>query len=51
MQEMGRGFDMTYYPDESKSKIYEQRYQQYTALGGFAEQLTVTNKKSQTTKS
>ncbi len=44
MEAMGRGFDMTYYPDEEKSKIYQQRYQRYNELGAFAEQLT-TNKK------
>ncbi len=47
MQAMGRGFDITYYPDAEKVSIYEQRYRKYNALGNFAEQLAVTNKKSQ----
>ena len=47
MQAMGRGFDITYYPDAKKVLIYQQRYQEYISLGDFAEQLAVTNKKSQ----
>jgi L-ribulokinase len=39
MHAMGRGFDMTYYPDADKSKIYNKRYQQYIALGAFVENL------------
>lgn len=44
MQAMGRGFDITYYPDAKKVLIYRQRYQEYISLGNFAEQLAVTNK-------
>jgi len=35
---MGQGFDMEYFPDQSKVSIYLQRYQRYKALGQFSEQ-------------
>jgi L-ribulokinase len=38
MQAMGQGFEKTYYPDESKTAIYRQRYQRYKQLGAFIQQ-------------
>ncbi|NUY80543.1 ribulokinase [Flavobacterium sp. MAH-1] len=35
MQAMGRGFDVTYEPNEKNFAIYRKRYEQYKALGGF----------------
>ncbi len=43
MQAMGRGFDITYYPDAEKAAVYKQRYQKYISLGNFAEQFTAKN--------
>ena len=40
MQAMGHGFDVTYYPDESKTAIYAKRYLHYRQLGKFIEQAT-----------
>ena len=37
MKQMGQGFDITYYPDNSKVPVYEKRYQRYSALGRFIE--------------
>jgi L-ribulokinase len=37
MAAMGQGFDMTYYPDTSKTEIYTKRYGQYKKLGTFIE--------------
>src|SRR5688572_5129393 len=38
MKAMGQGFDAVYHPDESKAKIYSQRYNRYKQLGKFIEQ-------------
>ena len=38
MQAMGHGFDVTYYPDESKTTVYAKRYLHYRQLGKFIEQ-------------
>ena len=35
MAAMGRGFDITYYPDKNKQLLYAKRYAQYQSLGGF----------------
>jgi L-ribulokinase len=37
MNAMGQGFDATYYPDKSKTAIYNLRYKKYHTLGGFIE--------------
>jgi L-ribulokinase len=37
MAAMGQGFDITYFPDATKVKIYNQRYKQYLAIGKFYE--------------
>jgi L-ribulokinase len=37
MKAMGQGFDITYYPDKTKKKIYNKRYKQYKHLGNFIE--------------
>jgi L-ribulokinase len=37
MKAMGQGFDITYYPDKTKKKIYNKRYKQYKHLGKFIE--------------
>jgi L-ribulokinase len=33
MQAMGKGFSVTYYPDISRNRIYDQKYKRYVALG------------------
>ena len=38
MKAMGHGFDITYYPDETKTAIYAKRYLHYRQLGKFIEQ-------------
>jgi L-ribulokinase len=38
MQAMGQGFDMIYYPDKTKSVVYERRYSDYLNTGRFIEQ-------------
>lgn len=38
MQAMGQGFAVTYYPDETQTKIYNKRYKRYQQLGKFIEQ-------------
>jgi len=38
MHAMGNGFDITYYPDESKTEIYTKRYLEYRRLGKSIEQ-------------
>ena len=38
MDAMGQGFDATYFPDATRTTIYEKRYRKYTALGNFTEQ-------------
>ncbi|WP_428329204.1 ribulokinase [Mucilaginibacter sp.] len=40
MAAMGGGFDQEYQPDTTKADFYQQRYQQYKALGTFIEQQT-----------
>jgi L-ribulokinase len=40
MNAMGQGFDVTYYPDETKKEIYQKRYERYRQLGKFIEQNT-----------
>ena len=35
MKAMGGGFDVEYYPDETKQSVYENRYKQYQGLGEF----------------
>lgn len=37
MKAMGRGFDMTYYPNASLVDIYAKRYSRYASFGGFVE--------------
>jgi L-ribulokinase len=37
MNAMGQGFDATYYPDKSKTALYNLRYKKYNSLGGFIE--------------
>jgi len=39
MHMMGQGFDITYYPDRSKTEIYKNRYKEYQAIGKFSEEL------------
>lgn len=41
MQAMGQGFDVTYYPDETKVELYAQRYKKYLELGGYIEMNSV----------
>jgi L-ribulokinase len=38
MKAMGQGFDTTYYPDETRTTIYNKRYEHYKRLGKFIEQ-------------
>jgi L-ribulokinase len=38
MKAMGPGFDITYFPDQDRAKIYANRYQQYAKLGAFIEE-------------
>ena len=38
MHSMGNGFDITYYPDESKTAMYAKRYLHYRQLGKSIEQ-------------
>lgn len=38
MKMMGQGFDITYFPDATKVKIYNQRYKKYLAMGKFMEE-------------
>ncbi len=40
MNAMGQGFDVTYYPGETKKEIYQKRYERYRQLGNFIEQNT-----------
>ena len=40
MNAMGQGFDVTYYPDETKKEIYQKRYDRYRQFGNFIEQNT-----------
>lgn len=37
MQAMGQGFATTYHPDQTKTKIYAERYERYRKLGTFLE--------------
>ncbi|MEC5143677.1 ribulokinase [Chitinophaga sp. 212800010-3] len=41
MDQMGQGFEITYYPDVQRAGIYENRYQRYKALGAFTSTLNV----------
>ncbi|WP_143305872.1 ribulokinase [Chitinophaga vietnamensis] len=41
MQAMGQGFERTYYPDEQRISLYENRYQRYKALGAFTSTFTI----------
>lgn len=43
MNVMGRGCDITYYPDARNAFIYERRYQRYKAMGKFIEGLDAAN--------
>lgn len=38
MAAMGQGFDMEYFPDQSKVALYAERYEKYKMLGSFTEQ-------------
>lgn len=38
MNAMGRGFDLEYYPDQSRIATYAKRYERYKLLGQFIEQ-------------
>jgi len=38
MKAMGQGFDKTYYPDKTKTEIYNRRYNRYKKLGTFIEE-------------
>jgi len=38
MHAMGRGFDVTYSPDASRTKVYASRYEKYRKAGAFIEQ-------------
>jgi len=40
MQAMGTGFDAEYFPDRSRSAIYNHRYAEYKKLGAAIENLT-----------
>jgi len=37
MAAMGQGFDMEYFPDQTKVDVYARRYEKYKALGSFTE--------------
>ncbi len=37
MQAMGTGFEKTYYPNQEKVDLYQNRYQKYLSLGNFLE--------------
>ena len=39
MKHMGIGFDITYYPSESKRLFYEKRYEKYLSFASFNERL------------
>ncbi|RYF97302.1 MAG: ribulokinase [Chitinophagaceae bacterium] len=38
MQAMGQGFETTYFPDETKTSIYNKRFERYKQLGAFIQQ-------------
>jgi L-ribulokinase len=40
MKAMGTGFDMEYFPDRSRSALYDNRYAQYKQLGAAIERLS-----------
>lgn len=44
MDAMGKGFDITYFPDNSKVEIYKKRYKKYQAIGKFIDQSNFQNK-------
>ncbi|MDP4810377.1 MAG: ribulokinase [Saprospiraceae bacterium] len=37
MQDMGAGFEKTYYPNQEKVDLYQRRYQKYLSLGNYLE--------------
>jgi L-ribulokinase len=37
MQAMGTGFEKTYYPNQEKVDLYQNRYQKYLSLGNYLE--------------
>ncbi len=37
MTAMGQGFDVTYFPDQTKAAVYKKRYARYKQLGEFVE--------------
>ncbi|RZL98113.1 MAG: ribulokinase, partial [Pedobacter sp.] len=37
MKTMGQGFDAEYHPDQTKTALYQTRYQRYLQLGKFLE--------------
>ena len=39
MEKMGIGFDITYYPSDEKSKLYEKRYEKYLQFASFNEKI------------
>lgn len=46
MAAMGKGFDVSYYPDANRQALYAKRYQQYASLGEYvAFQVALNNKK------
>ena len=45
MAAMGRGFDVSYYPDVNKRDLFAKRYQQYASLGEYVAQQVALNAK------
>ena len=45
MTAMGRGFDVSYYPDVNKRELFAKRYQQYASLGEYVAQQVALNAK------
>ncbi len=43
MHAMGQGFAVTYYPDDTQTEIYANRYNRYQQLGQFVEQESTVN--------
>jgi L-ribulokinase len=44
MKAMGQGFDAEYYPDESRTHIYDKRYADYKKLGNAIENLSISSR-------
>jgi L-ribulokinase len=44
MKAMGQGFDCEYFPDKSRSALYEKRYADYKDLGKTIEKLSIQSK-------